>query len=97
MGKPYTLSQPTPEAVPITRDAAGKFRRLELEPAGEVIEQADDSGEAIEETSRRVRVPDHPISQEPDRSGVDPVYSQEIPWPPAGPINDTNTKPMKLK
>lgn len=82
----------------VGRGPDGKFARLEAPQAGEVVEEAKDTGVPVQEAVRANRVPDKEVgSNTPNMSGGDAVYEESLPWPEAGQYNDANKPPMKLK
>lgn len=90
----------------------GRFTRLEAPSPPKIREEALEEGEPLSEVVRERRVPHHPVGSPtpkeaspgqrlgPDESGdhpQTPVYADALPWGPAGPVNDANRAPMKLK
>ena len=96
MGKPFKLKGGEDNRANVGRERSGKFTRLE-NPTG-LEQKASDQGEFMEDVARAERVPDHPITASPQKGdGGDVVYQETHPWSEAGPTNDGNKTPMKLR
>lgn len=111
MPKPFKLSA-QPSDAGIGRLPDGKFVRLEAPSPPKIREEAMAEGETVTEVLRERRVPHHPVGSEtpretqpnqrmgPSETGGHPqapVYEDSIPWPKAGPTNDADKPPMRLK
>lgn len=101
MGKPFQIKS---EAA-IGRGPAGQFQRL-VTPKGpvQVIDESGEKGIPLPEVLRSVAVPDTEVGMGapqnvagPGAAAPAPVYPAALPWGPAGPVNDANKKPMKLR
>jgi hypothetical protein len=99
MAKPFRITGPAKASIGIGRAPNGKFVRLEAATGAELLQMAQDEGVKIDEVLRRERMPDN--SQTADAVSSDELgtvhQSNSIPWPPAGPINDADRPPMRLK
>lgn len=102
MPKPFKLTTPDPT---IGRGADGKFTRVAAPLPAQVIEKVGaDTGATNNEALRAVRVPDREVGKGsvkdvggPGANAPAPVYPDALPWPEAGPINDADKVPFKLK
>lgn len=109
MGKPFKLNdEGTTEAATalsgpvaqanVGRGVDGKFAKLEGASPGDLADEAKALGVDLQEAARANRVPDKEVgSDTPRMSGGDAVYEDAIPWPEAGPYNDADRPPMKLR
>lgn len=99
MGKPFRITGPASAVTNIGRAPNGKFVRVEAPTNAQLMRMAQDEGESIEDVLQRERTADH---DEPSAPKTTPEHgtvheANTIPWPPAGPINDANRPPMRLK
>lgn len=90
MGKPFRIES-TPATPP--RDAAGRFTQLTPPAPPQIVDEARRSGRSVDTVVADERVPDHPVAKTTKASGG---YQEQNPWPPAGPVNDDNKKPMRV-
>lgn len=83
----------------IGRAPDGKFVRLEAATVEAVRQMAVDEGIKVDEVIRRERVPDFqvPAKATTDTATGTVQQANSIPWPPAGPVNDADRPPMRLK
>tara|TARA_Y100000034_G_scaffold89408_1_gene107571 strand:+ start:490 stop:771 length:282 start_codon:yes stop_codon:yes gene_type:complete len=92
MAKPFKVKE---QRANVGRSSDGKFIRIEQPTVEEVMEAAKSDGQ---DGVRLQRVPDRPVgSPTPNVESGDAVYSDSIPWPEAGRVNDAGQSPMKLK
>lgn len=95
MGKPYKLTQQDGQGANIGRAPDGKFTRLEEDRAA--IRQAKEDAGNVQDVARETRAADFPAAAEPEVVDGDAVYKETIEWPEAGPVNDADRPPMKLR
>jgi hypothetical protein len=84
MGKPFKVAE---QQAP--RDGRRNLNQMKSLSPPQVVQKAKDTGTSADKMSEEESVPDHPVP--------DGVKDSEKPWPKAGPINDTNTKPMRMQ
>lgn len=98
---PFKLTPQTQERANIGRGANGQFVSIEQQTPAEINDAARQRGEYADDVVREARVPDRLVGDSGKTTETpgarQPTYAMEIPWPEAGPINDTNHKPMRLK
>jgi len=97
MGKPFKLEGQPARGAGIGRGADGRFFTIKEEAPHELLVEAERAGETVADAARKVAAPVWPVGSETPKGGKDAVYDPSIPWPEAGPINDTNQVPFKLK
>ena len=86
MGKSFKISE---QQAP--RDGRRTVIQIKSKAPPQIVDEARATGISTDKVVHEEEVPDHPIAQgSKDKNS-------EIPWPKAGQINDTNSKPMKLK
>lgn len=103
MPKPFKLT--TPSDAGIGRRPDGKFVRIASPTPAQVIdEHGAETGATNNEALRAARVPDREVGKgapkdvsAPGATAPAPVYPDALPWPEAGPINDADRVPFKLK
>ena len=100
MSKPFKVTSPV---TTIGRSSDGKFTRAPL-PAEVIAKASADTGATNGEALRAAMVPDRPVGKGapkdvggPGANALAPVYPDAQPWPEAGPHNDANKVPFKLK
>jgi hypothetical protein len=91
MGKPFRIES-TPATPP--RDAAGRFTQLTPPAPPQIVDEARRSGRSGDTGVADERVPDHPVAKTTKEASGG--YQEQNPWPPAGPVNDGNKKPMRV-
>ena len=103
MPKPFKIN--TPRDAGIGRASNGQFVRVTAPLPAQVIDKnSADTGATNSEALRAARVPDREVGKGapkdvggPNANAPAPVYPDAIPWPDAGPINDANKVPFRLK
>lgn len=88
--KPFRVDAPGPSATDIGRMPDGKFTRFQPPGPPRIVRESSERGVDVDVVIGENRAPEHPSPK------GSPPGSQEIPWPPAGPINDANKKPMRV-
>jgi len=88
---PFKLN-PRPADPGFDRMPTGRFAaRVNPIAPPQVVRRSSDEGTDIRGLIADARQPDH------ERPKSAPVTASEIPWGPAGPYNDANRPPFKLK
>ena len=100
-GKPFKV---TTEAA-LGRNADGRFTKLIPSTPMQVIDRSGTNGVPLPDEVRASQVPDRDVRvgvapvnvAGPGAGAPAPVYPEALPWPEAGPNNDANKLPFKVK
>jgi len=100
MAKPFRVTS----QAQVGRTSDGKFTRLVGSAPPQVIDETIKRGIELNQVIREQQVPDRLVGTGapknvagPRAQAKAPVYPDAIPWPEAGPTNDANRKPFKVR
>ena len=100
MAKPFRVTS----TAQVGRQSDGKFTRLIGAAPPQVIDETTKRGVDLNQVIREKQVPDRLVGTAapkdvsgPGSKAKAPVYPDAIPWPAAGPTNDADRKPFKVR